>query len=200
MHSEKEIRIAVFASGNGSNAQRIAEYFSAHQTIGVAVILCNKREAGVVQRALKLGIPCELFTAQELKECTPVAGMLKKHGVDFIVLAGFLLKIPSGLIDLYPFKIINIHPALLPAYGGKGMYGLSVHSAVIQAGETRSGISIHFVNEGYDEGNIIFQAFCPVLPDDNPETLAARIHELEYRFYPEMIEKVIAEMLQGKKI
>jgi phosphoribosylglycinamide formyltransferase 1 len=183
--------IAIFASGSGTNAQRIAEYFSNHPEIAVSMILSNKPDAYVLVRAKKLNIPSVVFDRHGFYDTNEISGLLKKNKIDLIVLAGFLWLIPGNLIKTYRGRIINIHPALLPKYGGKGMYGSRVHEEVIQSGDKESGISIHYVNEKYDEGNIIFQAKCKVLPDDTPDTLAQRIHQLEYKHYPEIIEKII---------
>lgn len=185
------MNIVIFASGNGTNAQQIIEYFSENPEINISLILSNKADAYVLERAAKFGIPSFVFSAYELKDTTIVDQKLKEFKIDFIVLAGFLLMMPSRLIHKFPDKIINIHPALLPLYGGKGMYGDHVHKAVIAAGESESGISIHYVNEHYDDGKIIFQARCPVLKTDTPEDLAKRIHQLEYSYFPAVIEKVI---------
>lgn len=187
-------RIAVFASGNGSNMQRIAEYFNETKTAQVSLVCCNKPDAFVLQRAENLGIPSFVFTKKELSDGTTVLNKLKQHNIDFIVLAGFLLLFPSDIINAYPNRIVNIHPALLPKYGGKGMYGSNVHEAVIKAKETESGISIHYVNEHYDEGDIIFQAKCSVEPNDTAETLAEKIHKLEYEFFPKIIEQEIQKL------
>jgi phosphoribosylglycinamide formyltransferase-1 len=186
-----EIRLVVFASGNGSNAQRIAEYFSNHPIIRVGLMLTNRPDAYVRTRATQLNIPCEVFGREELNDPLRFPEILKKHRIDAIILAGFLWLIPAYLLLMYPKRILNIHPALLPAYGGKGMYGNSVHQAVIRAGEEESGITIHHVNERYDEGDVIFQARCPVYPDDTPDVLASRIHELEYRYFPVVIEQAL---------
>jgi len=188
------MNIAIFASGSGTNAQRIIEYFSENPEITVALVLCNKQDAFVLQRAEKLNVPSFVFSSKELKNTDIIDKKLEEYKIDFIVFAGFLLMMPLRLINKFPERIINIHPALLPKYGGLGMYGEYVHKAVIAAGDTESGISIHFVNENYDEGNIIFQARCNVLKNDTPETLAASIHELEYKYYPQIIEKVIKEV------
>jgi len=187
------MNVAIFASGNGSNAQKIIEYFSENSHIKIALILSNKKDAYIIQRAKKINIPSFIFTANEFKSKTIVQDKLKEYKIGFIVLAGFMIMIPDSLIKMYPGRIVNIHPALLPKHGGKGMYGEHVHRAVIAAKEKESGITIHYVNESYDEGKIIFQARCEVKENDTPETLAARIHELEYRFYPEVIERVITE-------
>lgn len=185
------MNIAIFASGNGSNAQQIAEYCNNNDLVQVKLIATNNANAYVIERSKNLGIDSFLFTAKELRETNVIIEKLKLFKIDFIVLAGFLLRIPPNIIDAYKGKIINIHPALLPKYGGKGMYGHHVHTAVIAAGEKKSGITIHFVNEHYDEGAIIFQAECDVFPNDTPETLAERIHKLEHRYFPEVIAKTI---------
>lgn len=188
------MNIAIFASGSGTNAQRIIEYFSGSTEIKVALVLSNKKDAFVLQRAKKLNVPSFVFSFKELRDTNIVEKKLEEHKIDFIIFAGFLLMMPARIINKFPDRIINIHPALLPKYGGKGMYGENVHKAVIAAGEKQSGISIHYVNENYDEGDIIFQAHCNVLKNDTPEMLAARIHELEYQYYPQVIEKVIKEI------
>jgi phosphoribosylglycinamide formyltransferase-1 len=184
-------KIAIFASGSGTNAQRIIEYFSNHPEITVSLVLSNKREAYVLERAKKLNVPSVVFDRHSFYETGEISALLAKEAIDFIVLAGFLWLIPVDLIKAYPDRIINIHPALLPEYGGKGMYGARVHEAVIRSEDKESGISIHYVNEKYDEGNIIFQAKCKVLPGDTPDSLAQRIHQLEYKHYPEVIEKLV---------
>jgi phosphoribosylglycinamide formyltransferase-1 len=187
-------KIAIFASGSGTNAQRIIEFFSGNPEITVSLVLSNKPDAYVLERAKKLKVPVVVFDRHTFKETNDIPNLLKKEGIDFIVLAGFLWLIPLNLIRTYPGRIINIHPALLPKYGGKGMYGEKVHEAVLQSRDKESGISIHYVNEKYDEGNIIFQAKCEVLPDDTPDSLAKRVHQLEYKHYPEVIEKLIKEL------
>lgn len=183
-------RIALLASGSGSNAENIFNYFNARKTLDFPLVLSNNEYAYVHERAQKMGIPSYFFTKNEFAEAKLVLDLLQKYAIDGIVLAGFMLKISQPLLDAFPNKIINIHPALLPKYGGKGMYGHHVHEAVKNAGETETGITIHYINENYDEGNIIFQAKCPVLPTDTPEDIAAKVHELEYRYYPEIIEQV----------
>ena len=184
------IKIAVFASGNGSNAENIIRYFKDNEEIRVALIISNKANAYVHTRAKNLGVPSCTFSKDEFEKGDSILQKLREYQIDFIVLAGFLLKIPDSILKAYPQRIINIHPALLPKYGGKGMYGNHVHKAVLQAGEKESGISIHYVNERYDEGDIIFQARCPVLPSDTCEELAQRVHRLEYEYYPRVIEKI----------
>jgi len=184
-------RIAIFASGSGSNAENIAQYFSGSNDIEISLILSNKKEAFVHERAKKLGIPSYTFSKTEFDEADLILETLQQYEIDFIVLAGFLLKVPRPILEAFPNRIINIHPALLPKYGGKGMYGDRVHRAVIDAGEKESGISIHYVNEHYDEGNIIFQATCEVLPSDSPDDIAQKVHQLEYNYFPEVIEKIV---------
>jgi phosphoribosylglycinamide formyltransferase-1 len=193
------INIAVFASGNGSNAENIIRYFKDNEEIRVALVLSNNKNAYVHTRAKNLGVPSYTFSKDEFDKGDPVLQKLQEYRIDFIVLAGFLLKVPEPILKAYPQRIVNIHPALLPKYGGKGMYGDRVHKAVIQAGEKESGITIHFVNECYDEGEIIFQARCPVLPSDTPEELAQRIHKLEYEYYPQVIEKIAKQVCGGKE-
>jgi phosphoribosylglycinamide formyltransferase-1 len=199
-HAEA-IRLAVFASGEGTNARQIIRYFheEAHtiggRPVSVALIVCNKPGAGVLDMAARAHIPALLLDREVFFRGSHYLDELKKNRIDFIVLAGFLWKIPGELIRAYPDRIINIHPALLPAYGGKGMYGRAVHEAVISAGEKESGISIHFVDEQYDHGQILFQARCPVSADDSPETLAKKIHELEYKHYPPVIARWIESKL-----
>ncbi len=185
------IQLAIFASGAGSNAQRIIQHFTSSTQIKCALVVCNKPGAGVTGIAGKAGIPVLLIEKEPFFRGDAYTAQLKDYGIDFIVLAGFLWKLPVGLVAAYPGKIINIHPALLPKYGGKGMYGNFVHEAVIAAGEKESGITIHFVDEFYDHGNIIFQASCPVAEDDTPATLAQKIHALEHQHYPAVIEKTL---------
>ncbi|MCE5332427.1 MAG: phosphoribosylglycinamide formyltransferase [Bacteroidales bacterium] len=183
-------RIAIFASGSGSNAENIINYFAGNSKFDFPFILSNKSDAFVHQRAEKLKIPSFTFTKDKFNEGVAILDILKKYHIDYIILAGFLLKIPTALINEYPNKIINIHPALLPKFGGKGMYGDKVHQAVKDSGESESGITIHYVNENYDEGNIIFQAKCSVFPDDSAETIADKVHALEYQYFPKIIEKI----------
>jgi len=185
------VKIAVFASGSGTNAENIVKYFKNSTLCKVELILSNKNNAYVLERAKQLGIHSFVFSADQLNETTLVDDLLEENCIDFIILAGFLLKIPQRILDKYPAKIINIHPALLPSHGGRGMYGMNVHRAVIEAGEPESGITIHLVDEHYDSGKILFRAICKVVPGDTPESLAAKIHLLEYRHYPEVIEKFL---------
>jgi len=184
-------KIAIFASGAGSNAKKIIEYFEGHRLITVSLIVCNKPDAGVLKIADQTGIPTLLIEKEKFFRGNAYTDELKERGIGFIVLAGFLWKIPDTLIKAYPGKIINIHPALLPNYGGKGMYGGFVHEAVITNKDKESGITIHYVDEHYDHGDIIFQARCPIEETDSPESLAKKIHALEHKYYPEVIEKTI---------
>ncbi|MFO8128861.1 MAG: phosphoribosylglycinamide formyltransferase [Bacteroidales bacterium] len=184
-------RIAVFASGNGSNAQRIAEYFNSRADIEVGLILSNKKDAYVLKRAKNLGIPTHIFNREDLYRSRNVLKKLREYSIDFIVLAGFLWLLPDEILHAYPDRIVNIHPALLPKFGGKGMYGSRVHEAVLASGETETGITIHYVNEHYDEGQIIFQERFPIRKGDTPESIAAKVHELEYKHYPVLIEALV---------
>ena len=188
------MRIAIFASGGGSNAAKLIEYFTdTSRGITVALVVCNKPKAGVIQIAEQYHIPVLMIEKTRFYSTESYVMELKNAGVDFIILAGFLWKIPDSLIKAWPQKIVNIHPALLPKYGGKGMYGHFVHEAVLAAGDTESGITIHFVDEQYDHGKHIFQISCPVLPGDTPELLAKRVLELEHRHFSEQVARVIME-------
>ena len=184
-------RLAIFASGNGSNAQAIAEYFSESSEACVVLILSNREDAFVLQRAKILNIPARVFSRTDFYKTDDITNLLIDQRIDLVVLAGFLWLLPPSLIQAFPDRIINIHPALLPNYGGKGMYGGKVHQAVIEAGEKESGITIHFVNEDYDQGKIIFQARCNVETEDTPDSLAAKIHKLEYAHFPSIIHQVL---------
>ncbi|MGB0881548.1 MAG: phosphoribosylglycinamide formyltransferase [Vicingaceae bacterium] len=184
-------RIAVFASGSGSNAENIANYFSNNDNVEISLILTNKKNAFVLERAKKLNITSLVFNKPQFLNSDDIVSVLIEKEIGLVVLAGFLLKIPENMIKAFPNKIVNIHPALLPKFGGKGMYGDNVHKAVVENKETESGITIHYVNENYDEGKIIFQAKCPVLPADTYENVAAKIHELEYEHFPKTIDFVI---------
>lgn len=193
--------IVVFASGSGTNAENIINWAKDHKTYRVTAVLCNRKDAFVLTRAERLGVPHYTFTASEFRSNTLVykgenrklTDVLHELGTDFVILAGFLLKVPEYLIAEWPERILNIHPALLPSYGGKGMYGEHVHKAVIAAGEKESGITIHVVDNQYDHGKTIYQARCTVSPEDTPETLFAKVHELE-RAYPEVIEGYISQL------
>lgn len=193
-NQSKKFRIAIYASGAGSNAQKIIDYFRNSESVDIALIVCNKPGAGVLAIAARENIPSLLIEKERFFRGDAYLVELHQYKIDFIVLAGFLWKVPDTLIRSYPNRIINIHPALLPAYGGKGMYGHHVHSAVIAAGEKESGITIHYVDGHYDNGDIIFQAKCPVEPNDTPDALAKRIHALEHEHYPRVIEKLVASI------
>jgi formyltetrahydrofolate-dependent phosphoribosylglycinamide formyltransferase len=184
-------RIAIFASGAGTNAQKIIDYFSGSREIEVALVVCNKPGAGVIQIAKDHHIEVMMIGKETFYSGTACLQELIRHRIDWIVLAGFLWKIPDTMIHTYRNRIINIHPALLPKYGGKGMYGNRVHEAVLLAGDTESGISIHFADEVYDHGKIILQATCAIEPGDDVASLAAKIHRLEHEHYPRIIEETI---------
>jgi len=184
------LRIALFASGSGSNAENIVHYFSHNPGFSFPLIISNKPDAFIHSRAKQLNIPSFTFSREDFTDGEKILSLLELYNIDCIVLAGFLLKIPQSLILAFPQKIINIHPALLPKHGGKGMYGMKVHQAVSETGDTESGITIHYVNANYDEGSIIFQTTCPVFPSDTPETIAEKVHALEYEYFPKVIEDI----------
>ena len=186
--------IAIFASANGSNAEQIIAYFKNNNVINIALILSNNPDAYVLQRAKNHNISSFIFTKKELNESDIVFNKLKEFKIDFIILAGFMIKVPDNILNAYSNRIVNIHPALLPKYGGKGMYGMNVHNAVIESKDKESGITIHYVNEHYDEGSIIFQAKCNIDINDSPESLAEKIHKLEHQYFPVIIEKVINQI------
>lgn len=187
------VKIAILASGTGTNADRICAHFAGHPSIVVALIVSNKADAGVLEVAERHKVPATVIGNAQLS--AELLTLLQQKTIDFVVLAGFLRPVPADVVAAFSGRIVNIHPALLPKFGGKGMYGAHVHRAVIDAGETESGITIHNVNEKYDEGAILFQAKCPVRPEDTPDTLAQRIHGLEHRYYPGIIE----QQIQGQK-
>ena len=192
--------LAIFASGSGTNAENLIKYFSGHPEYRVAVVICNKPDAFVLQRAEKFGVPSVVFTKSQLvcsdaftEDGKPsVMSILKEYDAFAIILAGFLMRIPSFMIDAWPRRIINIHPALLPKYGGKGMHGMHVHEAVIAAKEVESGITIHLVDEQYDHGKTLFQAKCEVLPCDTALDVAAKIHLLEQAHFPEVVDDYLS--------
>ena len=186
-------KIVVFASGSGTNAENIIRYFKSTGIASVVGVFTNKAEAQVIQRAEKYQVPTQVFSKNDL-ETGKVLQKINAIQPDLIVLAGFLLKFPESIVVSYPDKIINIHPALLPKYGGKGMYGMHVHQAVVENKEPKTGITIHYVNENYDEGNIIFQKEVTVLVSDTPEVVAAKIHELEQDHFPAVIEKLLTNV------
>ena len=187
-------KIAILASGSGTNAENLIYYFRTKPLGRVEIVLTNKPEAGVIQRAKSLNVETVVFNREQFYEGNKIVDLLKEREIDLVVLAGFLWLVPSGLISAFEGRIVNIHPALLPKYGGKGMYGNHVHKAVVVSGDTESGISIHHVNQEYDEGSIIFQAKCEVREGDSPEILAARIHALEYEHFPKVVEKLLDEL------
>ena len=184
--------IAIFASGAGSNTQQIIDYFKKNTQVKIVLIVCNNANAGVLQIAARENIPTLLIEKEKFRE-KGYAEEIKNQSADLIILAGFLWKIPDALINAFPHKIINIHPALLPAYGGKGMYGNAVHSAVIASKDKISGITIHYVDEKYDHGKIIFQAICAIDEMETPEALSQKIHRLEHEHYPKVIEKILGQ-------
>ena len=184
-------KIAILASGSGSNAENIANYFKGSDYAEVSFIIANNPEADVIERAKRLGIECAVVTKAQFMEADSIIAMLKDRDIDFVVLAGFLLLVPAKLIQAYPGRIVNIHPALLPKHGGKGMYGDRVHKAVVECGDTESGITIHLIDEQYDKGTTFFQAKCPVLPTDTPDDVATKVHALEYEHFPHVIEEIL---------
>ena len=183
--------IAIFASGNGSNAENFFNYFKKNNEIKISMVFCDNPQAYVIKRAQNHGIKCVEITRKQLKDQDFMIKQLKQNNINFIVLAGFLSKIPDFLVEKFEKKIVNIHPSLLPKYGGKGMYGHHVHQSVINNKEKFSGITIHFVNNVYDDGEIIFQAKCPVLENDTADSLAERVHKLEYQYFTTEIEKLL---------
>jgi phosphoribosylglycinamide formyltransferase-1 len=185
--------ISILASGNGSNAENIIRYFSNDKNAKVTLVLSNKSQAKVLERAAALGVDAFFFDRTQFYETGEVLMMLRRRETDLVVLAGFLWLVPGDVIDAFRGRIVNIHPALLPRFGGRGMYGERVHRAVLDAGCAESGITIHYVNEMYDSGDIIFQAKCPVLPGDDADTLAQRVHALEYEHYPEVIAQLVRQ-------
>lgn len=191
--SARATRLAIFASGAGSNAQKIIDHFRNHASVKVALIVSNKPGAGVLSIAENEGIPALLIDKEKFFSGDAYVPELREKNISFIVLAGFLWKIPFTLIKAFPNRIINIHPALLPKYGGKGMYGHFVHEAVIAAGDKESGITIHYVDEMYDHGKVIFQEKCVIVPDETPETLAQKIHDLEHKYFPAVIEELLTK-------
>lgn len=182
------ISLALFASGAGSNVKAIYQYFSGRQDVKVALVVSNRPNAPVLNFAQSVGIPVVILNRNEFYNSTSFLKTLRQHKIDRIVLAGFLWLLPSNLIEAYPRKIINVHPALLPQYGGKGMFGANVHHAVIEAGDSQSGITIHEVNQNYDEGEILLQVTCPIDKEDTADSLALKIHKLEHYFFPRFID------------
>ena len=183
-------RLSIFVSGGGTNLQRIAEYFADNKEVEIVNVICNNPNAYAIERAKNLGIPCKIINRAEFKSEDFTKELLEQN-IDLVVLAGFLWLLPKHLIDAFPNKIVNIHPALLPKYGGKGFYGEHVHEAVVAAKEEVSGITIHYVNECYDSGAIIFQAQVALEEGETADSLAAKIHKLEYQHYPVVIENLL---------
>ncbi|MBT3588021.1 MAG: phosphoribosylglycinamide formyltransferase [Flavobacteriaceae bacterium] len=183
--------IVIFASGSGTNAENIIKYFQKTNLAEVTLVLSNKNDAKVLDRAEKLSVFSKSFTKSEFIDSAKITTILKKESPDLIVLAGFLLKFPEFILKEFPNKVINIHPALLPKYGGKGMYGMHIHESVIKNKEIETGITIHYVNENYDEGAIIFQERFQLSENDTAASVAAKIHELEYEFFPKVIEEIL---------
>ena len=187
-------KIAIFASGSGSNAENIINYFQNDAENVVKIVFCNKPNAYVLERAKRLNVPTFVFGREDFYHSDMVLNELKRLDIDMLVLAGFLWKVPDAIIEAYRERVVNIHPALLPSYGGKGMYGMKVHESVIAAGEKESGITIHYVNDHYDEGATIFQARCEITPEDTPDTLAEKVHALEYEHFPRVIKEVLEKI------
>ncbi|MDA3891341.1 MAG: phosphoribosylglycinamide formyltransferase [Salinivirgaceae bacterium] len=186
-------KIALFASGSGTNVENIANYFKDSKDVEVALVLSNKKDAYVLERAKKLNIPHMAFNREQFYNTDEIVGILESKAINLVVLAGFLWLVPKNLIEAYTNKIINIHPALLPRHGGKGMYGSKVHEAVVDNKDDESGITIHYVNNFYDEGNIIFQSTCDILPTDTADDVANKVHALEYEHFPKVIEEVLKQ-------
>ena len=186
--------VAIFASGSGTNAENIAQFFSGNPNVSISIILTNNPKAGVIDRAEKLAIPNVVFDRNRFYRSDEIVHILTEYNIDLIVLAGFLWLVPQNILKAFPYRIINIHPALLPKYGGKGMFGNYVHEAVIKAGDKKSGITIHFVNEKYDEGQTILQKELEVFDNDTPDSLASRIHKLEYEYFPQVIAKLLTKV------
>ena len=189
----KTKKIILFASGSGSNVENIANYFKLRKDVTICCVLTNKSDAKVIERCNRLGINALFFNRQAFSKSNFILDMLRSLEPDLVVLAGFLWKIPEAITNAFPNKIINIHPALLPKYGGKGMYGMHVHNAVKEAKETETGITIHYVNAHYDEGAIIQQVKTVVNPKDSPEEIASKVHLLEYEFFPKVIDELLSK-------
>jgi phosphoribosylglycinamide formyltransferase-1 len=187
----KKIRLAIFVSGNGTNCENLIRHFQGSQTIEIALVLSNRADAYALERARRLGVRTVVMGRQEFNDPDSILPLLRESGIDFIVLAGFLLFIPGFLIDAYPHRMVNLHPALLPKFGGKGMWGRHVHEAVKAAGETATGMTVHWVSREVDGGEIIAQYRTPILPTDSVDDIAEKEHQLEMRYFPEVIERVV---------
>ncbi|MFT6323675.1 MAG: phosphoribosylglycinamide formyltransferase-1 [Salibacteraceae bacterium] len=185
--------IAIFASGSGTNAQKIMEHFENSSDVHVSLVLVNNPKAGVIQRADKFNVPVVVFKREQFNKSDEVVAILQSKQIDLVVLAGFLWLVPTHMVKAFPNRIVNIHPALLPNYGGKGMFGDNVHNAVIAAKDAESGITIHYVNEKYDDGAIIAQYTCTIEPGDTADDLASKIHKLEHQYFPQVIEQVLTK-------
>lgn len=192
---KNKIRIAIFASGNGSNAENCIRYFRNAAIAEVVLVVTNNPEAGVIRRAEKYNVPLRIFNKEAWRNPEHILTQLQSFQIQLIVLAGYLKLIPSEIIQAYPQRIINIHPALLPKYGGKGMYGQKVHASVIANQEKETGITIHYVNEEYDKGDIIFQKSFPVASDDTAETIEKKVHAMEYTYLPKIVEQIAVGIL-----
>ncbi|TYA74310.1 phosphoribosylglycinamide formyltransferase [Seonamhaeicola marinus] len=184
-------RVVIFASGSGSNAENLIKFFQNSDNVSVVQVLTNNPHAKVLDRAKRLKVSALSFNRVAFTKSEDVLNIMKVTNPDLIILAGFLWKFPENILEEFPNKVINVHPALLPKFGGKGMYGMNVHKAVVENKETETGITIHYVNENYDEGATIFQAKCEVLASDTPEDVAAKIHELEMEYFPKVVEKLL---------
>lgn len=192
---QNKFKIAIFISGAGSNAMNIIKYFKKHKRISVSLIVSNKTNSGAKSISEETGVPYVILPKADFYESGKLISTLQQYEVDAVILAGFLLLIPESLIEHFPDKIINIHPSLLPKYGGKGMYGMHVHQAVKDAGETESGITIHIVNAEYDKGRVLFQKSVSLTPQDEPEDIARKIHQLEYKYFPQVIESYLQDSM-----
>jgi phosphoribosylglycinamide formyltransferase 1 len=186
--------IAIFASGSGTNTENIINYFKDNDEVSIRLVVSNKKDAYVLERARQHNVPATVCPKPLWEDGKEILKLMRANEIDFIVLAGFLLKVPQALLDAYPRRIVNIHPALLPKYGGKTMYGSKVHEAVVAAKEKESGITIHFIDEHYDQGQTIFQAKCEISPEDTPDDVATKVHALEYKWYPEIIQRVVEKL------
>jgi phosphoribosylglycinamide formyltransferase-1 len=191
----KKVNIAIFVSGGGTNCENIIRYFKGSEKVCTALVVSNKADAPALEKAQRLEVATQVVTKAELNDEAVMMPMMKEYGIDFIVLAGFLPLVPNFLIDMFPRRIVNLHPALLPKYGGKGMWGHHVHEAVKAAGETETGMTVHYVTPVCDAGEIIAQYRVALTPDDTPDTIAAKEHELEMRYFPQIVEQVILEQL-----
>jgi phosphoribosylglycinamide formyltransferase-1 len=188
-------RIAIMASGSGTNAENLMQYFSQHRNACIALVLTNNAAAGVISRAQQCHVPCVVMSQQQVKNGADMLQLLGSYDIDWVVLAGYLKLMPPEVVEAYRHRMINIHPSLLPDFGGKGMYGNKVHEAVLQSGATQSGITIHYVNEHFDKGEIVFQKQIPVISGETPEQLAQRIHQLEYEYYPKVVEQLMQPVI-----